>query len=322
MSELGVSMYIKKSFWGKHYLINDNNEKIGPFVYISKDKINGGYYIIDNNKYGHLDDNGNVVIPCFYDFILRYHKGFIVQNDGKWGYLNSKGHCIIACKYEDLSFWFDNWIYKLNGKYGVFDEKCNPIIPCEYDEVEPIGEFLRVKKDNTYGLFDKFGKEIFACKFENIELNPYFSGFNIKEEGSWHFYNENTECINKYGVEENQINKIFNLSYGINENKVIIFAKYIEKIKNINYLKTVKELITESVKIQIKNSKNDNFEKLIAQYKLKCELIINRINTIIKENAEHQEKNNLLDINKKKALQNIDVINEKYLDENNEVKGI
>ena len=57
---------------------------------------------VENNRYGFVDYNGNVVVDCQYDKAYEFNEyGFAtVKKDGKWGAIDENGEEVVAPIYE------------------------------------------------------------------------------------------------------------------------------------------------------------------------------------------------------------------------------
>lgn len=94
-----------------------NGEKIA-----SKDVLTGNNLFLSkqNNKYGFVDKNGNVVIDYIYDDAREQNEfGYIsVKKDGLWGSINNKGNIICETKYN----LDDNLLIDFIGEYHLGED--------------------------------------------------------------------------------------------------------------------------------------------------------------------------------------------------------
>jgi hypothetical protein len=117
----------------------------------------------ENNKYGLMDDNNNIIIHPKYDYLSNFYNGFATYKlENKWGFIDTNGNEIVPPKYDDL--WdFENGfaIYKLNEKWGFVDENGNKL-------TKPLFDF--------YGVYyvSNHSNNIFWGKYNMIFKNYYY----------------------------------------------------------------------------------------------------------------------------------------------------
>lgn len=112
-----------------------------------------------HDKYGVIDDRGNLIIPIEYEYIEYYGEDIVtvVKND-LIGVLSAiDGSVIIEIKYNGLKYWESGcFSAKLNNKMGIIDKTGKEIIPIEYKHIEPYSEtlFLTINEDDMVGVLD------------------------------------------------------------------------------------------------------------------------------------------------------------------------
>lgn len=109
----------------------------------------------------------------------------------KYGYIDEKGQVIVEPKY-DLAYDLNEGMaaFRLNGKYGFIDQKGGEIIPPKYDQTwKFIGGYAAVKLDNKYGFIDKTGKEVIPLIYEDANNYHgtccYKGAAHVKQNGKW-----------------------------------------------------------------------------------------------------------------------------------------
>lgn len=77
-----------------------------------------------NDKYGSVDEDGNIIIPIKYDYVGDYSEGKVqVRLDGKWGFFDSSGEIVIPYKFDYVNkFKNGKSKVKLNGDWSHIDE--------------------------------------------------------------------------------------------------------------------------------------------------------------------------------------------------------
>jgi len=88
----------------KYGFINTNGELIVPVIYDSVESFSNGFAVVGigkrwvDRKYGYIDQTGRVVVPIEYDEAISFSEGLaVVKKDGQWSILT------IAGMYPDLT---------------------------------------------------------------------------------------------------------------------------------------------------------------------------------------------------------------------------
>ena len=136
------------------------NREITQEYYFASAFSEGLALVVLNNKYGFIDEAGNIFIPIIYDFASDFSVGLAtVKLDGKWGFIDKKGNIAIPIIYDFASdFSVGLAFVKLDNKYGFIDTNGNVVVPIIYDDVFPFseglakvrlnGECFRINKNN------------------------------------------------------------------------------------------------------------------------------------------------------------------------------
>ncbi len=153
------------------------------------------YPILEEGKYGFIDERGNTTIPSRIDSIPANYfcegiKENIIQvyNKSKLVLLNKKGEEIAEENIENINF-FESGLYKTvrNLKKGLIYESGFEILPPIYDSIILINDkiILSHHRDNIF-LFSLTGKELF--KGANYQIQSFADSLLI-------FKNENKFCL-------------------------------------------------------------------------------------------------------------------------------
>lgn len=253
-------------------IINDKSyelEEVNDFIY---------FRLYQQDKYGVIDNNGNIIIEPRYEMItipnpgkdlfICYTKNDVEKNEYETIVYNSKnekilteyGNTILPLMYEDalaeVPYEKSVLMYKENNKYGIINFEGEKITEAIYDEIKSLlyrEGCLIVKKDNKYGIINIKGKKVIDISYDSISADGYYdketkyqkAGFiiGIKE-------NENY----KYGYADYNGNKILNVEYS-EVNRITEISReegiYITALKNGKNLlyKNNKQLLSEFSKI-------------------------------------------------------------------------
>ncbi|NME70768.1 WG repeat-containing protein [Flammeovirga aprica] len=90
-------------------------------------KVDGYHIVIKGEKYGLINEKGEVTIPIEYDLIDVPSEGKVSAKKGdKWGYLNLKGQTVIPFHFGDAQLFIDGYAHVVsNGIEGVIDSMGN-----------------------------------------------------------------------------------------------------------------------------------------------------------------------------------------------------
>lgn len=143
----------------------------------------------EQNKYGVIDVQGNVILEPKYDSItyLPNIGDFLVENNKKVGILSRKKETKVQIMYDSIELMDSDaglYVAKKDNKYGVLDLRGNIKIYIENDEVGMdiskyeqnniknkyllAGNLIPVRKDKNWGLFDKNGNQVVDFKYDNF----------------------------------------------------------------------------------------------------------------------------------------------------------
>lgn len=191
--------------------------------------------VFQDNKWGVIDSNGNIVIDPSYEemitipnskndvFLCIYDVNY-ETGEYKTKVLNSKNEEIftqyeqieaVVNKDENNNIWYEDNVLKVkkDGKYGMINLLGKELAPCQYDDVvaiEGIKDTIKVTKDGKVGVIDNEGKEILAIQYTDVTNlgKDNKEGFIVKGEDG------------KYGI----------VDYS---NQTILETKYDEIVKEV-----------------------------------------------------------------------------------------
>lgn len=192
-----------------HYKV----EKISEYNYFTLEQ---------NQKYGVIDRNGNIVIEAEYEAVQipnpskaifvcvkEYNESTkeyetVVYNEKKEVLLSNYKNVQAISIYTNVnSTPYEKSVltYKENGKYGLINLEGKQITKPVYDEISSInykeGTFL-VKQNELEGIINMKGKVIIKCEYESITSDNYYSeNGNNKQAGF--IVSKKTEDGYRYG---------------------------------------------------------------------------------------------------------------------------
>lgn len=241
------------------------------------------YFVVkENEKYGVINTNGNIIIEAKYDDIKIPNPEkavFICYENDKTKVLNEKGEEIFT-QYEDIQpLRLKNVIsdlmyekttlkYSKNGKYGIIDIEGKKITNPIYEDIDTLqfkeGELL-VKKDGKYGVINIEGATLVKAQYDGIESDRYYE----EETGykkSGYIVSKTTDEGYRYGyvniegkqIIENKYNDLYRVTDINSKNVYIICAE------NGQYglMKDGKQIINNEYQSLVYNESNDTITAL------------------------------------------------------------
>lgn len=192
-----------------HYKV----EKISEYKYFTLEQ---------NQKYGVIDRNGNIVIEAEYGAVQipnpskaifvcvkEYNENTkeyetVVYNEKKEVLLSNYKNVQAISIYTNVnSTPYEKSVltYKENGKYGLINLEGKQITKPVYDEISSInykeGTFL-VKQNELEGIINMKGKVIIKCEYESVTSDNYYSENGNKKQAGF-IVSKKTEDGYRYG---------------------------------------------------------------------------------------------------------------------------
>ncbi len=227
--------------------------------------------VFQDNKWGVIDSNGNIVIDPSYEemitipnskndvFLCIYDVNY-ETGEYKTKVLNSKNEEIftqyeqiegVVNKDESNNIWYEDNVLKVkkDGKYGMINLLGKELVPCQYDDVvaiEGIKDTIKVTKDSKVGVIDNEGKEILGIQYTDVTNlgKDNKEGFIVKGEDG------------KYGI----------VDYS---NQTILETKYDEIVKEVYgndmYLvkQAGKQVLVKSDGTEVLNTGYDEIKEIL-----------------------------------------------------------
>ncbi|NLD50761.1 MAG: WG repeat-containing protein [Clostridiaceae bacterium] len=129
-------------------------QSIFPLQSKGLDTLNVGMIIYRSayNKWGYMDESGNIVIEPIYSSVSSFKYGVaIVQLNGKMGVIDKCGKYLIEPIYEFIESDYIDGFFRAkieNGLYGLIDRNGKVILPFEYDWIGYFSEGMTVVRKN------------------------------------------------------------------------------------------------------------------------------------------------------------------------------
>lgn len=145
--------------------------------------------IVQKNKYGVIDLEGNVILEPKYDNITYFSQvgDFVVKSNGKVGTMSKTGETKVQIIYDSIELMDQDaglYLVKKDDKYGVLDLNGNIKIHIENNEIGIdiskfqknnlkhkyllVNNLIPVRQDKLWGLYDKNGNQVVEFKYDNF----------------------------------------------------------------------------------------------------------------------------------------------------------
>ncbi len=150
--------------------------------------------VMQDGKYGYVNEVGVLVIPCVYDSAQSFENGVAyVRKDGRNYYINEKN--------QEVSYLHEKAypeglaIQMLNSSYGFVNENGIRIIPAVYDGAKNFSNGLASMQKNGYwGYIDQSNTTVISFLYEDArgfseDLAP------VKKDGKWGYVDIEGEIV-------------------------------------------------------------------------------------------------------------------------------
>ena len=141
-----------------------------------------------NERWGFKDKSGNIIVEPIYKKLIRLgDSSWIAQNKrNKFGLIDNCGNVIVPIKYNHADRLVTKFAKFGNTyDYGVYDEYGNTIVEPKFSKIDILyGKMFLTYKNYKYGIVGFDGKTILENEFEDIYM-PKPNVMRIKYQGRW-----------------------------------------------------------------------------------------------------------------------------------------
>ncbi len=201
-AEYGLAPAMKDGKWG---MINTKGEEVIPFKYYSieypsfYEKLKDKLVLVKESK----DDIYSRFMNMKGDIFsseLEFHNNFAVAKyNNKFGYLNEDGEMVIAIQYEKAQDFSDGLAaVAQDGKVGFINQEGKTVIPFEYENADSfVNDLAPVMKENKWGYINKKGEIVIPLQYSSA--TKFSNGYAkvIKDETEF-VINEKGEIVKSY----------------------------------------------------------------------------------------------------------------------------
>lgn len=135
---------------------------------------------IENNKYGVIDFEKNIIAEPIYDSLSYMEDGeyFIVEQNGKFGYYTKNMEEKIPCQFDWADPFYGEYAsVRMDEKWGLINKDGQVVLPLVYDKISGASNdwegYIAAAKDERWFLIDKTGNQYMDLQFDSIIINSY-----------------------------------------------------------------------------------------------------------------------------------------------------
>lgn len=145
--------------------------------------------IVINDKYGYINQNGDIVIEPQYDWAGLFYESLavikMVDEDnpaGKFGYIDSTGRIVVSPMFDAAGNYCQGWarVKQGRGSFIYVDKTGRAPIPSQFFECYNVMSFpipVRVERSSKAGFVDKKGEYVIEAKFD--VARPFVDGYAV-----------------------------------------------------------------------------------------------------------------------------------------------
>ncbi len=190
-----------------------NGQLLSPWYSNATDFKNGFSTFEQNDKWGFVNQKGEVVVSPKFDYVESFSEGKAAFNIfspeggfGKWGVINQAGEVIVQAEYDGMGSYSGGLIDVRNAEenMGFLDKEGRLAIGFIYNATFPFSEGLSgVRVGNKWGFINAEGMTLIPFKYDEVvpfPLDPFRAGYSggvakVKVNGHELFINKKGECV-------------------------------------------------------------------------------------------------------------------------------
>ncbi|GEM_PF-867745 len=158
--------------------------------------------LIKPNKWGFIDDKGEIKIPFVYDFINPFENGIAYSKNGNNEFfVNPKNEIVIKGDYDKMDV-FSNGIagVEKNNKVGYINPKGELIIPLKYDTGGYFNKngLAEVSLGKKYGFINQQGQEVISIIYEMVKSEQLDDVVIVRKNDKWAFFDSKGKQLSDF----------------------------------------------------------------------------------------------------------------------------
>ena len=148
--------------------------------------------VCKDNKFGYINETGELVIPCQFDLAFNFSEGYARVYDYSnhiFGYIDQTGEKTIFSRWENAGDFHDGRaIVSTNNSYGFIDSEGNQVIPCSFSYAEDFSCGMAVvqeDEDGKFGFINKEGTVVIPCQYDRVSCFGNAGYAWAQKDGLW-----------------------------------------------------------------------------------------------------------------------------------------
>lgn len=154
-------------------------------------------YVLKNDKYGFIDEEGKAITPIKYDWVTNFRDGFaIVQIGQKFGYINRAGEEVTPVHYDWVEHFYEAMgLVQRSGYYAFVDTTGKKLFDVPYDAVGRFNDGLAAfSQYNGWGYINRRGETIIPAVYD--KAYPFREGLAaVQYRGKWGYINTSGQVV-------------------------------------------------------------------------------------------------------------------------------
>ena len=272
---------------GTVIIVKNVTKKINEYSIEKIDKYSY-FKLYKDEKYGVMDDKGNILINPEYNLVnipnpskavfVCYYDQDKTTGEYKVKVLNEKNEQLftnyeqvlpLTCEKSTTKIPFEKSVlqYKKDGKYGIMDFYGEKITDAKYDEIKSL-EYregtLKVKVNDKYGLINIKGVEIINPEYDDIKSDQY--------------YTKQNEYMDAGFILKSKIDDGYKFGYADKNGNIIINTEYskLERATGIQNIENIYLIVSEKGKEGVLKNNQKLIELLFekVEYNDQCNVFV------------------------------------------------
>ena len=160
------------------------------------------------NKWGFIDQEGEIKIPFEYDFLNPFENHLAYAKKGNKEFFITYKNLKLEGDFDEARiFSFGLAAVKRNKKWGFIDEKGKLVIPMIYDEVDSFNQnnLSSVSKNGKFGFINKKGVEIIPIIYEMVKSEQLDDLVIVRKNYKWAFFDNKGKQLSDFLYNDVQI---------------------------------------------------------------------------------------------------------------------
>ena len=158
--------------------------------------------LIKPNKWGFINNDGEIKIPFIYDFVNPFENGIAyTKNANKEFFINSKNEIVIKGDFDKIGIFSNGYaLVEKNKKFGFINPKGEIAVPLKYDNADYFNKngLAEVSIDKKWGFINHNGKEVIPVIFERVKSEQLDDLVIVRKNYKWAFFDSKGKQLSDF----------------------------------------------------------------------------------------------------------------------------